>query len=92
MENKDLHIDQLLGEIKRVDTPPFLFTRIQAKLHQDKTLPTQWSFTYLTIGVATMAINFLVVFSSLESSTYDNSSQSISSVIDINPSYQLYND
>ncbi len=93
MKKEDLYIEDLLGQIERVDTPPFLFTRIEAKIDAEaQPIHSQWSMALVAMGVLTIMLNIFVVLNSNDTDLENSNASSIAMSLDINPSYQLYND
>ena len=50
-----------LQNIKQVETPPFLLTRIQARL-QSSIVPTPWKWAFGVVAVLILVCNLAVVF------------------------------
>lgn len=90
MEMERDHIDEVLAKVKKVDAPPFLFTRIQARLEDVKSMSkSQW--VLIVTSLATLfIINAMVIRNS--SATSKNDQSSISQLYQVNPSNQLYNE
>lgn len=78
----------ILNNIQTVDTPPFLFTRIQTKIEQQLTerVSKKQAVVYLAGIVIIVAINMLALSSNKENST----SSDLLTKMNISPSNQLY--
>lgn len=63
MMEKDKNIDELLGRIQKLETPPYLFTRIQAKLENVNELIVSKPKVALVGALFTLLllINFMVL-------------------------------
>lgn len=84
------HIDEVLGKIKKVDAPPFLFTRIQAKLDEVTSMSKPQWIIVMTSLATLFIINALVI---RNSSSESNSGQTaISELYQVNTTNQLYNE
>jgi len=56
-----------LKKIKPVDAPPFLFTRIQARIDSLNNAPVQWKWGFTAAAVFLFAINLGLVVNSTSS-------------------------
>ncbi|PWJ59941.1 hypothetical protein CLV98_101116 [Dyadobacter jejuensis] len=62
-----MNIDQRLNRlktIKKVEPPPFLWTRIQGRLQVDTHLaPRRWQWSFATVGLILLLVNGGALFS-----------------------------
>ncbi|MGB0390666.1 MAG: hypothetical protein ACPGD5_03795 [Salibacteraceae bacterium] len=92
MKNEDLNIDQVLGKIERVKTPPFILTRIETQLsHSNEVAPFRWSLAYFSIAMIVLLLNVLVVFNfSNNQNSVNPAVTELASSLNMNSSNQLY--
>ena len=53
----------LLNKINRVDTPPFLLTRIQGRIHSltNAQAPTPWKWGFAVTAILVLALNMVLI-------------------------------
>ena len=92
MKNDD--IENILGELKKieqVETPPFLFTRIQQKitakpsLNFSKKVVWAYGFAFLII----LTVNIFVIFTKINEKTNE---VNIAQVMNLVPNNSIYNE
>ena len=92
---EELNELELLQQVKRVDTPPFLRTRIDARILQasEDSLSNGWVWSFAATVALLIVVNSMVFLSGTEdSSTSDTGAYTITQGMGINVSNQLYND
>jgi hypothetical protein len=82
----------ILNKIEKVDVPPFLQTRIEAKIQdlQMQKVPKQWYVIAITTCFLLFAVNFLIIKSNKTST--NNQESVLVEAYGLNTSNQLYND
>jgi hypothetical protein len=87
--NKYLHSLDLLGNIKKVDTPPFLLTRIKQKIAEGSSslfsLKLSWSLTICFLLV--LALNAIVF---VNNTAKINNETSLVQSMDLLPNNSIY--
>ena len=80
-----------LKRIKPVDAPPFLFTRIQARIESLDYVPVQWKWGFAAAALIVLAMNLGVV---LQSTGSDQRAgvQDVVSAMHLTTSNSLYNE
>lgn len=88
MENENILFDR----IKRVDAPPFLYTRIIAKIEQEKEkVPSTW-LTLSVVSFCTVLLFNVFLAKEFAQSSKIDSITSINKSLNLTPSNQLYHD
>ena len=86
---------EILNELERVSPPPFLFTRIQAKLSSEvvNPMPKSWVYGLAASLMLLLMLNFQTIQKNIysEKSTVD-STESLSQSLNLSESIQLYHD
>ncbi|MBD80995.1 MAG: hypothetical protein CL840_18905 [Crocinitomicaceae bacterium] len=92
MTNEKNNIEQLLGKIEKVDAPPFLLTRIEARLEQtQELLPRRWSVAYLSLAVVVVLFNVYVIVQNNDNrSSVTEGATELASSLNMNTSNQIY--
>lgn len=86
---QDLNELKMLEKVKRVEAPPFLFTRIEAQLNEQ--LPVRWVWVSISTVLLLVVVNTLILRDSTQLSETSNSSvQYISEEMGIQTTNQLY--
>ncbi|MBR9919738.1 MAG: hypothetical protein GYB31_02800 [Bacteroidetes bacterium] len=81
-----------LKRIKKVSAPPFLFTRIEAKIEarEKNRLPISWAFGgSLALGIL-LCLNIFLIINSSEPNHQNNQINSVADALELNTSNQLY--
>jgi hypothetical protein len=78
---------ELLGRLERVEPPPFLFTRIVARLHHES-LPRKWVLAAALAACAIIAVNMLALRGAHGDGNTDGAALAVGMGIDA--SNQLY--
>ncbi|MGK0384643.1 MAG: hypothetical protein ACJAVL_001387 [Bacteroidia bacterium] len=92
---KDLNELELLKQVKRVDAPSFLRTRIEARIQQaaEDSLSNGWVWSFAATVALLIVVNSMVFFNVTEDvSTTDSGAYTITQGMGMNISNQLYND
>ena len=89
---KNDHEFELLRKVEKVDAPPFLLTRIQAKinaLEADK-MPFSWQLS----GVFAIGLTLIINFTALQNflNRPSNTLDGVANSMQLNPNLQLYAD
>lgn len=78
-----------LEKIKKVEVPPFLYTRIEQKIANLKTAPwprkVQWAMSFV-LGI----VLFLNIYTLVSKSNQTKGLQSYSTSLNLNPDNELY--
>jgi hypothetical protein len=87
---QDMNELKMLEKVKRVEAPPFLFTRIEAQLNEQ--LPVRWVWVSLSAVLFLVVINTLILQGNtqLPKSWNASSVQYISEEMGIQTTNQLY--
>ena len=92
MKNDD--IENILGELKKieqVETPPFLFTRIQQKITAKSSLDFSkkvvWAYGFVFLIILT--VNIFVIFTKINEKTNE---VNIAQVMNLVPNNSIYNE
>lgn len=90
---KELDIVELLGRVQWVDPPPFLLTRIEARLTDagSMTVP-RFRLIAVTCGLAVLLFANVFVLSQSRSGTGSSGLSEVIDVMGMNASNQLYHD
>ncbi len=82
---------ELLARVKPVDPPPFLFTRIEARLQELRAtaVPRSWVTVTVMLGVLVLLLNLVAVRGARQVHG-EGDEQSIASGLGISTSNQLY--
>ena len=85
-------INELLGSVERVDAPPFLFTRIEARIaaRQEERPSRSWVLATSMAMVMLLAVNSYVLFSG--SGNEKAGVERIADGMNMGASNQLYHD
>lgn len=89
-EMKELEV---LEKVNRVEAPPFLFTRIEARIQAqlNEQLPIRWVWVSISTVLLLVVVNTLILRDSTQLSETSNSSvQHISEEMGMQTSNQLY--
>jgi len=92
---EELNKIELLKQVKRVDAPPFLRTRIDARIQQaaEDSLSNGWVWSFAATVALLIVVNSMVFLSGTEDvSTADSGAYTVTQGMGINVSNQLYND
>ena len=89
--NKDPNLD-LLNNVKRMEAPPFLLTRVMAKIHSEvqRPVPASWKWAGGLAFVVLLALNTGVA--QWQSQTVVTPVQSLVDNMALQPSNQLYDE
>ena len=80
----------LLATINKVETPPFLFTRIKQKIHQlSAPAPIEWKFALAVFMMVILWINILILN---KMKVPDNKTEQVFSSMQLSPSNYIYGD
>ncbi|MCB0706440.1 MAG: hypothetical protein KDC34_14085 [Saprospiraceae bacterium] len=82
----------LLKKIEKVSAPPFLFTRIEARINQqpEDRIPIKWAYA-MSLGLAVLfCFNLLLIRSDFRKSKKAESLQIVVEEMDLHHSNQLY--
>lgn len=83
---------ELLKTIKRVDAPPFLYTRIEARLSTEVyKAPKQWKYAFACIAIFILSVN-IFVFKSQLTNDNQNKIQQVANSMNLNSLNNFYND
>lgn len=88
MQEND-HIE-LLENIKKVDAPPFLFTRIEAKIAHVTSDKLNWKWALS--GLATLALVLTINITLSQNVVDEEPNNNIVSELNLSPTNQLYHD
>lgn len=93
MSRKELNSDEVLGRIQKMETPPYLLTRIHSKLEQmnDALLSRPKIVLVGSLFTLLLAINFLVVKDNLKQTQQENIS-AVANDFGLTSSNQLYHE
>lgn len=82
-----------LEKIRKVEAPPFLFTRIRAQIDSfaEAPAPVQWSYSFAAIAVIVLALNLGVLLTKSSPST-DNGITAVVSAMQLSTSNDFYNE
>ena len=87
--------DQLNGfkKIRKVDEPPFLYTRIRARIDAltDAPAPVQWVWTFATAFVLLVALNTGILLTATTTQT-GNGVADVVNTMQLAPSNDIYHD
>jgi len=89
-EMKELEV---LEKVNRVEAPPFLFTRIEARIQAqlNEQLPIRWVWVSISTVLLLFVVNTLILRDSTQlSETSNSSAQHISEEMGMQTSNQLY--
>ena len=84
---------EVLEKVNRVEAPPFLFTRIEARIQAqlNEQLPIRWVWVSISTVLLLVVVNTLILRDSTQLSETSNSSvQHISEEMGMQTSNQLY--
>jgi hypothetical protein len=84
-----------LKQIKQVDAPPFLFTRIKQQIHALNTVeaPLQWKWTFGVASVVILLLNIASLLNTPESTPSKQTGiENIVTSMDLATSNTLYNE
>lgn len=84
------HTVELLKKVQRVDAPPYLYTRIQARIQarQAEQMPAAGAWAWSLAFGLLLAVNVLA----LQRSSQTSSSESLARYLNLNQTIQLYAD
>ena len=90
--NLDNKLDKLKN-IRQVDVPPFLFTRIKERIDSidDAPVSTQWKLAFVLAALLILALNTGIVFQSSGREKKSNITDVVSSM-QLSPSNDFYHD
>ena len=92
--NIDSKLD-LLKQIKEVDTPPFLLTRIRQQIQnlQYTEAPVKWKWAFALTSVVILALNISILLASSASTTKKNNGiENIVNSMNLSNTNDLYNE
>ncbi len=84
---------ELLKKIQKVDAPPFLLTRILARIESPERVaaPTSWKLAFIACSVVVIMLNASILFKPFGKQNEKDIEQVISS-LELSNSNDLYND
>jgi hypothetical protein len=85
----------LLKQIKEVDAPPFLLTRIKQQVQniQQAEAPVKWKWAFAVASIAILLLNISMLFTSSFSSTKKTTGiESIVRTMNLSTANDLYNE
>jgi hypothetical protein len=82
---------QKLEKIRKVEAPPFLFTRIRAQIDSfaKAPAPVQWSFSFAAVAVIVLALNLGALFTN-SSSSQDSGISTVVSGMQMSTTNEIY--
>jgi hypothetical protein len=92
--NIDSKLD-LLKQMKEVDAPPFLLTRIRQRIHnlQQAEAPVKWKWGFALTSVVILALNISILLASSASNAKKNNGiENIVSSMNLSTTNDLYNE
>jgi hypothetical protein len=85
----------LLKQVKQVDAPPFLLTRIKQQLQnmQQAEAPVKWKWAFAVTSIVILLLNISMLFTSPFSGTKKNTGiESIVRTMNLSTANDLYNE
>lgn len=84
---------ELLKQLKEVDTPPYLFTRIRQQIDSSgiEEAPVTWKFTFAVIALLILALNISTVFNTKSSTVNSAGIKEVVSSMHLSSTNDLYN-
>lgn len=91
--NIDNKLD-VLKEIKEVDAPPFLLTRIRQQIQslQDAPAPVKWKWAFAVSTILVLALNISILFKSTDTQTTKPGIENVVKSMNLSSSNSLYNE
>ena len=90
------HPVDILSKIQKVDTPPFLYTRILSRIQNKviETVPVKWAVAATASLVLLISFNLNVILTNKENntSTVTNTETNLSEAFSLQTSNSLYNE
>lgn len=93
-----MNIDEklnLLKQIKEVDAPPFLLTRIRQRIDSlgNAEAPVKWKWAFALTSVAILALNTFILLTSSTSATKNNAGvENVVKAMNLSTQNDLYNE
>ncbi|MFZ1751349.1 MAG: hypothetical protein WAU01_14210 [Saprospiraceae bacterium] len=85
----------LLKQIKEVDAPPFLLTRIRQQIQNLNNVeaPIQWKWAFALTSVAIVALNISIFFTSVSATTEDTTGiETVINSMHLSTTNNIYNE
>lgn len=83
----------ILNKVQKVETPPFLYTRILQRLSnlQDAPAPVKWRFAFAAVAILLLALNMGILLSS-KPSPQDGNIETVVNSMHLSTSNELYHE
>lgn len=83
----------ILNKVQKVETPPFLYTRILQRISslQDAPAPVKWRFAFAAVAILLLVLNMGVLFSS-KPKPQDGNIESVVNSMQLSTSNELYHE
>lgn len=91
--NIDNKLD-LLKQIKDVDAPPFLLTRIRQQIQnlENVEAPVKWKWAFAISAVLILALNVSILFKSTDTQTAKPGIENVVKALNLSSANNLYNE
>lgn len=84
----------LLKEIRQVDAPPFLLTRIRQRLniYAAAQAPVSWKWALVLTGIVVLAFNISILFNTAGNKEKNTGIQDVLITMQLSPANELYHE
>lgn len=84
----------LLKQIRQVDAPPFLLTRIRQQLHTaaNTEAPVKWKWAFAVTGIVILALNVSILFKTSGNEEKSTGIKEVFTTMQLSPANELYHE